>query len=388
MARTLLTTPRRWLFILGTAAAVFAALVVIGEHGLMGVLLRELAARSGRQVRIEGPLEVQLLSLHPRLKAQKVSISNPTWMPAGVMADIGSVSIVLRWRLSLPPFEVERLEVHEARLRLLRERSGRANWHLHESGPGRGPPLIGSLSMPDADVELHDERHHVEFRGRVSAGDADDGIAAPPPLRIAGAGELNGRPATFAITGQPLAQARRDQPYHFTVVERANGNRLEARGFLEHPFDFRALQGTFAISGPDLKDAYYLIGLRMPDTGPYEMSGRFLRHNRRFECRNFLLTSGQSDVGGNLSVDSSGSRPKIVGELTARTLRSVDVGARAAGRAPEEENAAGLRVPTTPLRTSGLQNTDWNVKLEALRLELGPERFEHLTATLSIDHAC
>ena len=368
-----------------TAAALFAALVVLGEHDLKGVLVREIAARSGRQVRIQGPLEVQLLSLHPHLKAQKVSISNPAWMPAGVMADVGSVSIALRWQFSLPPFAIQRLEVNEARLHLLRERSGRANWHLHESGPGRGPPLIGSLSMPDADVELHDERHHLEFHGQVTAGDAGDDAAAPP-LHIAGAGELNGRPATFVIAGQPLAQVRRDQPYYFTLMERSSGNRLEFRGSLEQPFDFRALQGTFAISGPDLKDVYYLIGLRVPDTGPYQMSGRFLRHNKHFEYRNLLVTSGQSDVSGNLSVDSSGNRPKIVGELTAKTLRLADVGARAAGRGPEEENAAGLSAPSTPLRTSGLQNTDLNVKLEALRLELGPERLEHLTATLSIDH--
>jgi AsmA family protein len=380
-----LTAPQRWLLIFVAAVVLFTGMALIAEHRLKGVLLSTIAARTGRQVRIEGPLEIRLLALHPRLKAQKVSIGNPPWMPRGVTADIGTVSIALQWQFSLPPFSVRRLELNEARLYLARESSGRANWHLHEGGPGEGPPLIRSLFMPDAHVELHDERRHLEFHGRVTAGDLNDGTAAPP-LRIAGAGELNGRPASFAIDGEPLALVRRDAAYHFTLAEQSGGNRLVGRGFLERPFDFRVLQGTFAISGPDLQDVYYLIGLRLPETGPYHFAGTLVRHNKRFEYHDLAVTSGHSDVSGTLTVDSSGGRPRIEGELTARLLRLADLGARAAGRALEQRPAAALRVPTTPLRVSGLQHTDWNVKLQALRLEVGAETLQHLTAHLSIDH--
>jgi AsmA family protein len=383
--RPTLTTPQRWPLIFVAAVALFTGMALIGEHHLKGVLLRAIATRTGRHVRIEGPLEVQLLALHPRLEARKVSIGNPPWMSPGVTADIGTVSIALQWQFSLPPLSVRRLELNEARLYLARESSGRANWHMQESGPGSGPPLIRSLSIPDAYLELHDERRHLEFQGRVTAGDLNHGTAAPP-LRIVGAGELNGRPASFAIDGEPLAQVRRDAAYHFTLTERSGSNRLEGRGFLERPFDFRVLQGAFAISGPDLEDVYYLIGLRLPQTGPYHFVGRLLRHNKRFEYRDLALTFGQSDVSGTLTVDSFSGRPRIEGELTARSLRLADLGARAVGRAPEQGPAAALRVPATPLRVGGLQHTDWNVKLEALRLEVGAETLQHLTARLSIDH--
>jgi len=381
MQRTLMR-PYHWLLIIAAAALVIGA-ALTAEHHLKGVVVRAIAAHTGRQVRIDGPLRVQLLSPHPHLTAQKVSISNPAWMPAGVMAQIGTVTIALQWQFSLPPFGVRRLELRDASLHLAREASGRANWHLQEGGAGRGPPLIGSLSMPAARVELHDERRHLEFEGRVTAGDIDDGAAAPP-LRVAGAGVLNGRAASFAVSGEPLSQARRDQAYHFSLIARSGGDRLEVRGFLEHALDFRETQATFTVSGPDLKDVYYLAGLRLPETGPYHISGRLQRRDRRFELRDLSVTSGQSDLNGMLTEDSSGDRPVVEGTLTARMLRTADLVGRTADQVPAQTPATALRVPDTPLRLSGVQHADWNVKLRVLRLELGPEALQDLTSQLVI----
>ena len=68
------------------------------------------------------------------------------------------------------PLEIRRLEIEGASLHLVRDPSGRANWHLKEEGPGRGPPLVRSLSVPDAHVQLDDQRRHLKFTGIVSAG--------------------------------------------------------------------------------------------------------------------------------------------------------------------------------------------------------------------------
>jgi len=200
---------------IGVLLAVFATALAIASHHLEGALLGALTARTGREIRVEGSFAAQLLSLHPQLTATEVSIGNPPWMPPGTMAHIGRLSLDLDWQLAVLPVRIRRLEMEHAVLHLLRDASGRSNWHLQETGAGKGPPLIASLSVPGAHLELHDERRHLEFSGTVSAGDA--GAGATSPLRIEGAGQLNGRAATFSIEGEALAQARRDQPYHFTL---------------------------------------------------------------------------------------------------------------------------------------------------------------------------
>lgn len=83
---------------------------------------------------------------------------------------------------------------------MLRDAQARANWYLSVEGPGAGPPLMHSLSMPAAHVELQDARGHLHFTGTLSVGDAQVSSGAPP-LRLDTTGELNGRPVTLWIDG-------------------------------------------------------------------------------------------------------------------------------------------------------------------------------------------
>jgi len=380
-------TLSRWQKVLPLLAGTVALLllvVVIGERHLRAILLRAAAARTGREIRVDGDFTAHLLSWQPTLTATRVFIGNPPWLPAGLTAEIGSLTLTGQWQLSVHPLGLRRLAVEGASLHLLRDAEGRANWHLRAEGPGGGPPLIHSLSMPDVQVELHDERRHLEFSGTVSAGDVA-GAPAAPPLRITGTGQLNGRPASFTLDGDALAQARPDQPYHFSLEERSDGSHLRGRGALERPFDFRVLQGDFTASGPDLKDLYFLVGLRFPDTGPFRFSGKMSRRNRRFEYSALSVTTGGSDMGGAVSVDSSSGRPQIEGELRSRVLRLADLGAKAAGRSAEVRDTA-LRLPDTPLRSGNLQRSDAHVRFSARELEVGREALQAVSALFTIDH--
>jgi uncharacterized protein involved in outer membrane biogenesis len=70
------------LAVLVVIVAVLAAAVDAGYF--RGPLIRFLAARTGRLVQIEGHFEAHLFSLNPRVIAERVTIGNPPWMPAGV----------------------------------------------------------------------------------------------------------------------------------------------------------------------------------------------------------------------------------------------------------------------------------------------------------------
>ncbi len=389
------TTSRRVLQgSLATLAVVFvvigvlaAAVALLDGNFLRGPLTGFIARHTGRDIRIDGPLSAHLLSLHPRLSAERVTIGNPPWTPPGTMAAIGRLEVVFDLPLFGHSFAIQRLDLADADLQLRRDATGHANWILQPPGilPGKGPPIIHSLSLPAAHVALDDDRRHLLFDGTVTAGDAAQDAAGS--LRIEGKGHLNGRDATFTIDGEPLATVAPEKPYHFTFKERSSGSQLVARGSVLRPFDFRGLEATFEAGGADLKDLYFLIGVWLPDTAAYRVSGKLSRQGTLFELSDLLATSGQSDIGGTLAsrMDSNG-KSHIEAELHSQRLRVADVGARAAGRAGEPPPAKRFLLPDTEIRTDGIRSSDAVVNFHAREVEAGRLMFRTVGGRMSIDY--
>jgi uncharacterized protein involved in outer membrane biogenesis len=372
--------------------AVLAVLVVAGlifSRHLRGPVIRYVETHSGRRVRVEGKFDVELFSLHPRIVAERVTIGNPPWTSSGITAEIGHLSLTFDWgALALPRLGIRRLEMEQATLHLARDENLRANWQLQDpgtSGLGAGPPLIRSLSIPNARVYLDDGRRHLKFDGTVSAQDLP-GRSSRPPLRIEGAGELNGRQANFTVNGDPLATVEREQPYRFEFMEESSGSRLTGEGVMSHPFNFQMVEATFEAGGEDMKDLYFLTGLELLDTGTYRLSGKLARKGLRMEFTNLDAKSGRSDVRGTVSIDISLSPPSHVeADLRSQLLRVSDLGRRAAGRAPK--SAQGQRLlPDTPFPLTGVRRSDTVVNFHAQAFDAGPVALRTVAAKLSVDH--
>ena len=376
------------------------AVLIIGRH-LKDPAIRYIGAHWRRQIRVEGKFDAYLLSLHPRFVAERVTIGNPPWTQPGVTAEIGRLSLTFDLPWFGQSFGLRRLEMDHATLHLLRDETGRANWQAQppEEGPGTGPPLIRSLSMPNARVQFDDQRRHLKFEGTVSAQDAPGqgmpgrnapGPNAPaqqsqPPLLIEGAGELNGRAANFKLNGDPLATVTRERPYRFDFVEESSGSRLTGRGSVPHPFDFYALDTTFAAAGEDMSDLYFLTGLRLPDTGTYHLGGKFARLDHRLEFTALDAASGRSDLRGTVLIETKTNAPShIDADLRSQLLRMSDLGARAAGRPPKTANEKGLVLPDTELNLTGVRHSDALINFHADAFEAGHVALHTVAAKVKI----
>ena len=390
------TSHRALKVLLGTLAAALVllgllvtAVALMDGNQLRGPLVRYLTAHTGRPWRIDGPIEAHLVSLHPSLIAGQVTIANPPWAPPGNTAEIAKLTLVFDLPLFSRPFAVRKLVLEGANLHLWRDADAHANWIRNAPGiiPGNGLPVIHALSIPAAHLELHDDRRHLMFDGTLSAGEAP-GTDPALPLRISIKGTLNDREATVIIDGDPLATAAREKPYNFTLDERSSGSHLTGRGSLSHPFDFRVLDGSFEANGADLKDLHFLVGVNLPDTAAYRVSGKISRRNTIIKLSDLVATSGDSDLHGTLTseMDETG-RSRMDIDLNSKRLRLADLGAKAAGRAPENPPEEKSALPSeTPFRLQAVRRFDYVVNYHAKQLDVAKLTFHSVLGKMTIDH--
>lgn len=330
-----------------------------------------------------GRFDVRLLTFHPAIVAERVTIGNPPWTRTGTAATIGRLELTFHLPWFGRSFGLETINLAGATLTLFRDTRGRANWQAVDpaAAQGGGPPLIRGLSLPDAAVHLVDERRHLKFDGIVSTL-PEDGSR----LRFIAKGQLNGRLAELNLTGDPLPDARRNQPYRFNYSAHSVGSHLAGQGSLASPFDFAVLQTSFEATGPDMKDLYFLTGVSLPDTGAYRLRGRFARNGDHLEFDGLQATSGESDLLANIAIEAHLDSPShIEADLSSRRLRLSDLGKRAAARAPVPEPGQ-LVLPVEPFRLAGSRDTDAVIRFRAHRLDAGRARFHEARARVRIDH--
>jgi AsmA family protein len=383
------TRRRALLWFLGTLAVVLGVIVtfplLVRGDTLRDPLAQYFATRTGRQIRIDGPLELHLLAANPTVIARHVVVGNPPWSGPGNLAEIDTLTVAF----DLPSLEIHRLVLAGATVSFQRDKEGHGNWLWNAPGvlPGdEGLPVIHNLSIPAAHLLVADDRRHLQFDGTLSteewsrgSGDVLRGdSAATEPLRITAKGQLNGHEVTIAVDADPLATATRAKPYHFTFDERSSGVHLSANGTLTHAYDLRYVDAEFSGSGDNLHDSYYLVGTNLPTTGAFRVSGKFARRNAIFKLTDVGATIGESDARVNITsrLDDTGHSHVDI-DLFSRRLRLADLG---------EHKASDSRDPTlpdTPLHLDVLRDKDTSVNFDAEELDLEKFSFRTVTAKVS-----
>jgi AsmA family protein len=372
----------------GALFALAAALALAMEAGYFrGPLIRFIAFHVGRAITVDGDLHLHVLTLHPRGTAERVTIGNPPWVPPGTTAAIGRLSFALEWPWVHRPLGIIELTVEDAILSLSRNDAGLANWQWTDP---RIPdqtlyPLLRRLSVSGARVLLRDETRHLKFDGTVTVKEPKSG-GDPPPLRIEGTGQLNGRPVRFGIDCDPLAAADHAKPYRFKFEEQSSGSQLTGGGALPRPFDFRLIDAEFTATGEDLEDLYFLTGVNLINTGRYRLAGKVARRGTKTRFTDLQASSGQSDAHGSASIDSSSDRPQLDIDLNSQNLRLADLGLRAAGRDPQGGSGPQWLMSDVALNPRAWRKDDTVATFRARRVEVGSIPVQDVAAALAVDH--
>jgi uncharacterized protein involved in outer membrane biogenesis len=370
-------------------------------------------SRLHRQVRI-GTLTASLLSTQPQVHFKRITIANPTWAGGRELADIDSIDIGISLRdLFLGDLVLETLRVEKPNVTLISDAQGRSNFHFanidgNASGQGNGEsseahkipqwPAVRRFTLEGGELYVRDEIHKLTFQGTVAA-DERASSNAGVPFEMRGAGTLNAEPFTLSFKGGPLANLRMDGPYSFEANVTAGKTNGIALGEFARPFDFSTVTAAVHIKGQNLAHLYYLTGLALPFTPPYRFAGALKTSETGIAVHKLDGAIGSSDIKGDVAVDLSGERPKLIAHLRSQSLNLADLspavgkGVRTDSDGDTLDSVAPTKLPTDKLfptyrfQFDRLRSMDAEVSIRAAAVQAQHMPFSEVSIDLKLKDA-
>lgn len=392
---------RRTSIILGVLiAAVVVFLILFDWNWLKGPLERQVSARTGREFRIHGDLDVDLGRV-TIIRADALQFGNASWAKDPTMAAAQRAEMGIEvWPLIFKR-EVRIPEIRLVKANLLLETGpqGKGNWDFLK-GDGETDIAFRRLWIEDGRLQFFNaaEKTDIDIRLNSVKPGKDD---TAPPVDIRGKGHWTGAP--FSLEGRaesPLALRDTEQPYRIDLKAQAGRTHARARGTLLDPLRLRDFDLQLMLSGQDMEDLYPLLGIAIPPTPPYKLDGRFTRDGNTWHYDRFSGVVGDSDLGGSAAVTVGRVRPLLEANLVSRRLDFDDLagfvgappqtGGKESANAEQKAEAAQARadgrvLPDTPYNLTKLRAMDANVRWKAQRINAPSLPIDDMDAHLILD---
>jgi AsmA protein len=345
-----------WL-LLAFALAMLALVFSIGHF--KGPITRAVSKATGRELVIDGDLRIVPSLIHPRFRAERVTVGNADWAQYDYLlqADAieASVSLfgLLGGRLIVPDVRLE-----NAALALEMDAEGRKNWILR---PGKDEDKKESRIVV---------RHLTLDHGRLLYEDAGRGISLAAELdsdadgvAFTAKGTYQGMPATAAGHGGPVLSLRdTDRPYPLKAGAKIGDTSVKLDGRITELVGLSGIDTRIELAGQSMDDLYWIIGVALPSTSPYTTSGHLIRDGKLIRYENFTGKVGESDLAGTFQFDAGRARPLMQGELRSKVLNLADLGSLV-GTGQERAHSGVL--PDMSFDPARWESVDADVKLES-----------------------
>jgi uncharacterized protein involved in outer membrane biogenesis len=261
--------------------------------------------------------------------------------------------------------------------------------------------------LPDVDADLKFQGHDVQLpqvvlkqlelniklRDRVAIGD------------VAGDGTFREyKPIAFEVhAGDDQSLKDPQARYPIDVALHAGDTKASLKGTADHPLDYTGLDADLLLQGPDLQLLGKVFGMPLPRTPPYQLAGK-VTHQPDHQRWNLVAIEGKvgdSDLGGDVSLELSGERPTVVADLKSKRLDSDDLGvlvgvppATGPGQtaSPEQRQEAEAQkaspriLPDTPLDITSLKLVDARVSFTGESVRARKVPLQHLSVKLTLEN--
>ena len=418
MATQSLRTRPRWqkllaVFVLLVAVLLtaFALLVAFFPWDtLREPLNRFVSEKTGRKFEITRRLDVDLGCKAATIHFAGIEFANPDWArdPYLVKAERASFEIRL-WPLIDKRVVIPSLALTAPTVGLQMEPDGRRTWAFGKDTSDTGTvPTIGLIQVDKGAVDFLAQHLGVDVHADLDY----DSTRGELPLHYRIKGRYKGQPLTAdGRTGNVLQiNAAGAPPFPLEINAAAGQTKLKASGTVAQLAGFDGIDATFQIKGQTLSALYPLLGIVLPQTPPYALSGGLRKRGKLWEAAGLNGRLGLSDIGGDMAFDQAGKVPRLSGTLRSRVMDMDDLGpliglpptARSAnaveGVAPvasaqPKRPPGGKVLPTNPFDFARLHamNADVSYTAETIRnvrevpLDRGSAKIKLTDGVLSLD---
>ncbi|ROZ72199.1 AsmA family protein [Ramlibacter sp. WS9] len=383
-----------WVKVLAAVAVVAVLLVLLAAFFpwdvLRGPLNRYVSERTGRHFEITRHLDVKL-GRTTRILADGIEFANPDWAhdPMLVKAQSAEIQInllpLLRSRIEMPL-----IRLHKPQLGLQIEPDGRRSWSLGlDTGDPRNNPEIGALVVDEGSMHFVASHRGADIHTEFAISDQAD-----LPLSFKSRGTWQKEPFTAqGRTGNVLyLSAPLQNPFPMEMQAVAGRTTLKASGLVSSLATLDGANASFTLQGQNWADLYKLVGVVLPSTPRYSLSGRLSKQGEVWWVKQINGKMGNTDMSGELSFDRTGKVPLLAGKMQSRSLDFDDLaplvglpeqprsaaavpqvpGARAvpadARRARPSRDPARKVLPTASLDVPRLKAMDADVHYQAARV--------------------
>ncbi len=389
-----------WIVLGVLSAALLVLIVLFDWNWLKGPVERAVQAKTGREFRIGGDLDVDLGRISI-VRADALRLGNAAWSKRGDMATVKRLELKIELWPLIYRREARIPEIRLSAPQVLLETGpeGVGNWVFGDRSPNNKTQLR-RVWIDAGRLQFFDAAKKTDIDLAVASAEADSKSAASP-IDLKGKGRWSGNAFTLSgRTESPLELSNTDKPFRIDLRAAAGATRAHARGGLTDPFRLRDFDLKLMLSGQNLEDLYPLIGIATPATPPYRFDGRLTRQENTWRYDGFTGVVGDSDLGGTAAVTVGGARPRLVANLVSKRLDFDDLagfigappqtgGSEASNTELRAQSAAAATdprvLPDTPYDLGKLRAMDADVRLKANRINAPKLPIDDMDAHLKLD---
>lgn len=287
---------------------------------------RYVSGQLGRRFEITRHLAVSV-GRTTTVRAEGVEIANPAWAHESYLLKAKAAEFDIRLLpLLLGKIEIPRVVLTEPQIGLQLEPDGRRTWALSRD-------TADSSAVPNIGVLLVD-KGRLAYRALAQGADIDVRFSLAPesdsqlPLSYKAAGKWkNEKFAASGRTGGVLQLSENTEglfPLEVNAV--AGGTKLKAKGSITNLAALGAVDAAFDLEGRNLDELYKLLGVALPSTRPYKVSGQMAKRGKLWSATRIQGVLGKSDISGALDFDQSAKVPLLTGKVQSKMLDFADLG--------------------------------------------------------------
>lgn len=365
--------------------------VLINSNWARDQALQQVGELTGRTLTIDGDLDIEW-SLVPRVRMTQIRLENANWSDKPYILELA----VLDFRIDLRKLITGQLLFPEITLIkpiVLLEKSteGKANWQF-ETDPATEAadsdnrtefPIIKRIHIKEGSVVYLDPATDTDITATLAALTGKGGDKESVILQAHG--KVAGKILKMALKSDSLTALQTvEDPYHMALAAQLDDTFLKADGELLEPLKLENIEIHLEIEGPNPGRLSTALGFPFPDLPPFKLVGDLSRKEVVWKLQNFDARVGDSNLTGDLHIDTSNDPLFIQADLTSRKLDLDDLGpligiAPDTGigetASPKQEKEAKLEeasirvLPRDPIDFKALQQIDAEISLRAKRVE-------------------